>query len=716
MSKTKRLLAFVLACSLVLATGCDKQESVAPELVDSKYDRVQYREASRHDIGDIVMFCGEIRSKRSYHFTDYDNKLISRVKCGDMVKKGETLAEITLDDSAKEVVTELNNAIESQKNTTKRDNKKLEYANELNELEINHNKTLIEEIKAEEPQRENGKEEIQALKDLNASLNNQIKSNNNTIEYNNKMCDMQVSNLKTKLAKAQGKADERYVKSNIDGQVCYMASQYHAKLVAVVEDLTNLYVTLPANAEDTCSKSKVFAMVDDKMYELSRIYNDSENLSLLVDEGINQPPMYEFQDGIPKDYKSGDRIVIYCIENYKENVIAVYNDSIKNVDTSPYIFVYENGEKVQREVTIGKQTDTMTEIVLGLEEGELVCYDSTTYPPDIVSETYEVKRENVEYKLKFTSANSSPRDRGYQLDLSQSQKLVNIHVEIGDIVEKGQKLFTYSIPGGKAEYAAAENALVEVKKSYELYEKDVKKQKKELNKIIKNAKGYEKQKNKILLKQLEFEYGYTKLEYQAQVEMAKEALKQIDETYFHVPVVAEAKGCVRDMCFDDDNNYLIIDDSLEDLRYDSSESTRITNHSECIITFSDGTTGTGHTSNTYCDGEAKRYYYDELGRENGWFAHSMRSDIVIILDNPEDIEKYDDGTVTEIIRDVYQNVVVIPKKYVMIEDGRNYVWLQMEDGYAKQYIQVGDTNGAGDDKRVIVTEGLEAGQVLAMPE
>lgn len=729
MNKCKRILSMVAVLSMTLLSGCNQSTVQSPELVESKYDKLMYRPVAYEDIGDIVMYDAEIRSKREYYTINKQDVSFSyRVKSGDFVKKGDIIAEVLISEDTKSQITDLENTIASRKQSTERENKRLEYENQLNKLEIEHNKELIKEIESEEPQRENAKEEIKALKDSNQSLNTQIKSNKNTMDYNQSMCDLEVKNLNLQLVKVKSDLDAQYIKARADGKVCYISSKQmmHNGLVAIVEDTKTLYVSLPSEAEEVCKEAKVFGIVDGKKYELSRIYDDSPYATEAFKSGVNQPPMYEFIGDMPSTYKTGDHLIVYCITDYKEHVLTVYNDSIHSVKDAPYVYVYENGNKVRRDVSVGIRSKTKTEIVIGLKEGDLVCYESSVFPPEVVSETCQVTLGNVEEQVSVDGKKTVQSEYSYHLDTFQNQILASVKAQEGDIIKKGQVLFTYSIPGGDAEYAEAKNALVNAQSTYKLFEKDMQSQKKELKKQIENNKGYEKKKSKILLEQLETDYKYTKAEHKQQISDAKKFLDQVDATYFHVPVESEIDGFVifstitkelvgqKNLSSSEYGTpFITVKENNSGLKFSCNLFPSVRNYSKCTVTFDDGTTGTGYVTNVYNDGMARQYFYDERGNEIGWYEMELEAFFMVVLDNPEDEAKVNTNTKLSIATNSYQNVISIPKDYVIREDGMPFVWLQTDSGYVKQYVQVSGTVG---EKQVIVLEGLSEGQTLALPE
>ncbi|NJD03725.1 MAG: biotin/lipoyl-binding protein [Ruminiclostridium sp.] len=77
-------------------------------------------------------------------------------------------------------------------------------------------------------------------------------------------------------------------------------------------------------------------------------------------------------DNLPDDIKFGDSASISLILEKKENVIVLPNYAVQNFAGRRFVNVLVNGIREERPVELGLQTGTDTEIIKGIEVGELV--------------------------------------------------------------------------------------------------------------------------------------------------------------------------------------------------------------------------------------------------------------------------------------------------------------------------------------------------------
>ena len=75
---------------------------------------------------------------------------------------------------------------------------------------------------------------------------------------------------------------------------------------------------------------------------------------------------------LPEGVKMGDHAQISLILDRREDVIVLPRNLVRNYMGRRYVLVLEDGLKKERDVEIGLETPTETEIMKGLEEGELI--------------------------------------------------------------------------------------------------------------------------------------------------------------------------------------------------------------------------------------------------------------------------------------------------------------------------------------------------------
>jgi RND family efflux transporter MFP subunit len=76
--------------------------------------------------------------------------------------------------------------------------------------------------------------------------------------------------------------------------------------------------------------------------------------------------------------KTGMTANLSIIIAQKDNVLTVPNRAVKTVNDQKVVTLLENGQQVQVPVEVGMSSDAKTEIVSGVEEGDLVVVSTTT--------------------------------------------------------------------------------------------------------------------------------------------------------------------------------------------------------------------------------------------------------------------------------------------------------------------------------------------------
>lgn len=142
--------------------------------------------------------------------------------------------------------------------------------------------------------------------------------------------------------------------------------------VAAVGDTTKPVLRCKYVAPSAISSaSAVYAFVNGEKYEI--IYepmNNSQYLKL-VNQGKEVYSSFYFAE-TPPEISVGDFAVIVVMGNEKKQVLAVPSKSIHREAGVNYVYIQENEETVRRDVKKGITDGMYTEILSGIEEGELV--------------------------------------------------------------------------------------------------------------------------------------------------------------------------------------------------------------------------------------------------------------------------------------------------------------------------------------------------------
>lgn len=163
----------------------------------------------------------------------------------------------------------------------------------------------------------------------------------------------------------------------ISGQVSYVfkinpGTEFDPyKVIARIVDPADLCVTATCEDDRTFEVGdKVTVTVEKDVYEGTVSYTPKE---ARADGASDTKSLYVDFDGTPPTFAFlGSLADIKKVKAVSENAVVIPKNLIKTDGDRTYVQVYENGEKKDRDVTVGITNATEAEIVSGLSAGEAV--------------------------------------------------------------------------------------------------------------------------------------------------------------------------------------------------------------------------------------------------------------------------------------------------------------------------------------------------------
>ena len=113
-------------------------------------------------------------------------------------------------------------------------------------------------------------------------------------------------------------------------------------------------------------------MIGAKRYTLTSIPMDTtEYLSKVL---AGETMYSQFNIDTPDDNITPGLYAALCLENEKiSDALLIPANALYSDETGGrYVYVIQNGERIRRNVKIGRRTDWLAQILEGLEEGEMV--------------------------------------------------------------------------------------------------------------------------------------------------------------------------------------------------------------------------------------------------------------------------------------------------------------------------------------------------------
>ncbi len=207
--------------------------------------------------------------------------------------------------------------------------------------------------------------------------------NDNDMIYN---LDLQHYNyLLTRLAEQQA---DRLVTSHMNGTMVAVANVSPGALVsegtnvAAVTDGHSLNILAEYRSTREIENAlEYYAIIDGKRYELTYVPYSTTELSALKASGTEVYSVFRFAD--PEGaVKVGQKANIVVIKDKKENLLSVSNSAIHRDDGGYYVSL-SSGDKAY--ITKGMTDGVFTEILSGVNEGDVLLLDSYNEAPENVA-------------------------------------------------------------------------------------------------------------------------------------------------------------------------------------------------------------------------------------------------------------------------------------------------------------------------------------------
>lgn len=458
-SYTVRFVALSMALVFCM-TSCGKKQEDVPELLEPITTNEAYRPVTKGDVGKRVIKNGSV-VPTDYCYFFKSSVTVSKiyVNVGDYVEKGTVLAEADSDEAA-EGIEELKASLSSTQQTHAINEKIFEQ----NQKEIDYKIKACQEAGDSE-----GEKEYQNTKAVNAENN----------RYDNMLYNYQIKKIQTQIDEKEELETDNKLVAEQSGYVTYTKSltgedddgtATSAENIVIISDYSDPYIEITGEKitkDGYASYKTLYTMIDGKRYELEE-YKYS-NQEIAAAQSVSKLPYVRFKlkDADNKSIlKTGTTIPLYFSTSSASQVLVIGNDSLYEEGDKNFVYVKtDSSDKEKRDIVIGATDENYTEVVSGLEEGELVYYDSDSTLPSNYT-TYEVSLDNFKktgtsklYKMVDTNqiTYSAPAD-GYftKFELAEGQE-----------VKKGDLLFTVDSGGGSAELMELNSQISDAKSEYD---------------------------------------------------------------------------------------------------------------------------------------------------------------------------------------------------------------------------------------------------------
>lgn len=454
--KRIKLLSYITLTSLVLCS-CGGKKKEAPELLDPVTITESFRPVEYGDVGEVKINTGVVVPKEYCYFWD-TNVAVEEitVDVGQFVNAGDVLAKADVE-IAKDVIDGLYNEIANLNANFQADNEIYNY--KRRELEL-----------VKKGAKEAGNEEAvkKAEKDLSV-----IAENN---RYDRLLYEYKVAQRNKSIEKQNKLVADGKLVADVSGYVTYVknltesVNVTNADNVVVIADYEDTYIEVPEilltpeyrNLHKN-GDTKYYTEIEGERYNLQEIKYTPQELVVADNKGLSPYIRFKIEDN-SKLPELGTNIPVFTSTDVLENVMVVGNDSIFEDEKGKYVYVKNGDTKNLRYVEIGKTGRNYSEVVSGVNEGDLLYYSSGSLIPDQYTEYVVEGKEYKETASPKYTHKSSVVDAffsDWEGQITEFKALEGFDVKQGDL------LCTIKTNDGSAKLADMLNEITNTKQNNE---------------------------------------------------------------------------------------------------------------------------------------------------------------------------------------------------------------------------------------------------------
>lgn len=468
------LVAVQITVLLAGLSGCGKASADIPELIEPSTIATAYRPVSKRTVGKIEMIYGHVVPKE---YPVYSDKTVSLseilVSVGDYVEAGQVIARVNtaaLDERAASInaqIASLNRMRSNKKNISDKSIEKMGYELKIEEYLQNEEgiKTKTKEIAVE---RENQR-------------------------YNLAVYDADISSLKSELAEITEQQSNNEFVAPISGPVVYVRDLTESneipgnQNIVTIADYDDLYIEAEdknINKYEFENYKSKWTYLNGKKVEIDERNYSNEEVSYALSVQMNPPMAFDVKEG---QLIMGTDMPMYFLEGDDAPQLAVGNDSIYRDSGENFVYVKgPDGKNEKRIIELGVTDGLYTEVISGLEEGELVFYNNRAMIPSS-RDIYEV--ELSDYVEECTSKIVDLAYPKYEIYTSEISGDFSRIANTG-MASAGDALFSVDSNAGKGDVEEARLTIENLDKTRQEALDTYNKNRAELEEILKGAEMF----------------------------------------------------------------------------------------------------------------------------------------------------------------------------------------------------------------------------------
>lgn len=357
-------LAVWLLCLSLLLCACSQSAADVPELVEPVQMAMATVTVGYGDVFNLDYAAGSVLPYSEEILFPVDGALGSiEVVPGQMVKKGDVLARMDVE-TMQEQLTEMKEALET--------------AQSIGEMDITRLTLAYQQCKVEQAQLEASPNATSYALEL---MEIDVWEAWQAVEHAEQTLELELRNQQNEVARLEEELEQySEILAPFDGMVTWVEMAYkkgdqlaEETPILALSDVNDLYIATTRVSDsfrDRCDR--IYAQIGTEEYDLSMREVDQEEALRDVANHVYTTSKFDFVDDVKLNLEERSSVLVYFRSNYRENVLCLPSEVVYKDSDGYYVYLMENDEKVRTAVEIGVKTDLRTEILSGLEEGDVV--------------------------------------------------------------------------------------------------------------------------------------------------------------------------------------------------------------------------------------------------------------------------------------------------------------------------------------------------------
>ncbi len=473
----KRILALALsgACLTMMVSGCGQKDDAAAagpggvELLNPVGEALTYEAADYRNLYDVrgssalvCPYAEEYAPNNVMYFNGYGSLP------GEEVQKGDVLMYSDTEDLEKQIE-------DMEESIADKEESYREYVQEAEEglaqprADMKMWGGIVEDHEGDEPEQDTPEHEKWAAdhnsyeaKYRNALISVQRKEE--ALRQRTGLYELDSAYDKVLLARLKEDLSENSIICGMSGVVANVRVMNYGNYMgpdtpmAAVADLDRKLVKCEYISKAAVNKAQeYYAVINGKRYGLEYEVMEPEEYERISKKNDGKAYTTFYLQDDADEVEMGSFATIILVNQKKENVLTVPSDAVARDENTSYVYVVRDGKSVYTPVKTGMTDGFYTEILSGVEAGELIL---TEQAPEPGKSTVKLEKGGISNQYTATGYLFYPIQKEIKVPVEHGTiYYVSTNVELNQQVKKGDPLFTIRVVADEVELARSTKRL-----------------------------------------------------------------------------------------------------------------------------------------------------------------------------------------------------------------------------------------------------------------